>query len=90
MARLGLSTCHVTTLEKYYEVAQLCTDFYLRLFYGMMRCKNEEIKENVTIGYTRVSDMDKQKINSFVYDHSKFVLHSSRAFSWSFAAANAR
>ena len=55
-----------------------------------MRCKNEEIKKNVTISYTRVSDMDKQKINSFVYDHSKFVLHSSRAFSWSFAAANAR
>jgi site-specific recombinase XerD len=89
IAFTGKSTCPVTMLLKYLEVAKFDTDVSGFLFKNVQHCKGiiSINKADVQMKYSRVSEIVKGKFASIGLDTKAYHLHSLRA-GGSSAAAN--
>lgn len=80
VARSGTSTCPVSAMEQYIELASIDITSEDRLFRGIMCTKNgQKLRKGGAISYTRIRELMLQRIRELGYDPSLFGVHSFRA-----------
>ena len=80
VARMGLATCPVAMLEKYFALAELEYSSQEKLFRANMVTKaGERLRQSGSISYSRLRELLLNKLQDLGYDKWSFSLHSLRA-----------
>ena len=89
IARTGTECCPVAILERYMQLAGVCTTSEKFLFRRLVNTKSgQKLKDSVPLSYTRARELVLDMLEAIGLDRKQFGLHSLRSGGAS-AAANA-